>query len=109
MKRLLFYLLFGYAIWLSWQHLFGQPATASPNANQLSQTLKQQFVDAARSASTVRRLDNAQPAAALSCDGRIYCSQMHSRAEAQFFLENCPNTRMDGDHDGLACERDSRW
>lgn len=109
MKRLLFYMLFGYAIWLSWQHLFGQPATASPSDSQLSQSLKQHFEDAARSASTVKRLNAAQSTAEFSCDGRIYCSQMRSRAEAQFFLENCPNTRMDGDHDGLACERDSRW
>jgi len=39
------------------------------------------------------------------CDGRQHCSQMTSKAEAQFFLENCPDTKMDGDHDGDACER----
>ncbi len=42
------------------------------------------------------------------CDGR-HCSQMTSRAEAEFFLRNCPNTRMDGDHDGMPCENDSRF
>jgi hypothetical protein len=40
-----------------------------------------------------------------SCDGRIHCSQMTSCAEAQFFLANCPGTEMDGDHDGIPCER----
>ncbi len=44
-----------------------------------------------------------------SCDGRQYCSQMHSRAEALFFLKNCPNTKMDGDYDGIPCENDSRF
>ncbi len=44
-----------------------------------------------------------------SCDGRQYCSQMHSRAEAEFFTRNCPDTRMDGDHDGIPCENDSRF
>lgn len=44
-----------------------------------------------------------------SCDGRQYCSQMHSRAEAEYFLKNCPDTKMDGDHDGIPCEHDSRW
>ncbi|MBU2425588.1 MAG: excalibur calcium-binding domain-containing protein, partial [Gammaproteobacteria bacterium] len=39
------------------------------------------------------------------CDGRQHCSQMTSKAEAQFFLANCPDTKMDGDYDGDACER----
>ncbi len=39
------------------------------------------------------------------CDGRTYCSQMTSCAEATFFLKNCPNVKMDGNHDGIACER----
>ena len=39
------------------------------------------------------------------CDGRTYCSQMTSCAEAKFFLTNCPNTKMDGDHDGIPCEQ----
>jgi len=44
-----------------------------------------------------------------ACDGRQYCSQMHSRAEAEFFIRNCPNTKMDGDRDGVPCENDSRF
>ncbi len=44
-----------------------------------------------------------------SCDGRTMCSQMNSRAEAEFFIQNCPNTQMDGDNDGRPCERDSRF
>jgi|GEM_PF-2349694 len=43
------------------------------------------------------------------CDGREYCGQMHSRAEAEFFTRNCPNAKMDGDNDGVPCERDSRF
>jgi cold shock CspA family protein len=43
------------------------------------------------------------------CDGRTHCSQMTSRAEAEFFLRNCPNTKMDGDGDGIPCENDSRF
>lgn len=43
------------------------------------------------------------------CDGRQYCSQMNSRAEAEFFTANCPNTKMDGDRDGIPCENDSRF
>lgn len=39
------------------------------------------------------------------CDGRTHCSQMTSCSEAKFFLENCPGTEMDGDNDGVPCER----
>ncbi len=39
------------------------------------------------------------------CDGRIYCSQMTSCAEATYFLRNCPGTKMDGDNDGVPCEQ----
>ena len=38
------------------------------------------------------------------CDGRQHCSQMRSCDEAKFFLRNCPDTKMDGDHDGIPCE-----
>ena len=43
--------------------------------------------------------------AAFQCDGRKYCSQMTSCQEATFFLKNCPGTEMDGDRDGIPCER----
>lgn len=38
------------------------------------------------------------------CDGRQHCSQMRSCEEARYFLQNCPNTKMDGDRDGKPCE-----
>lgn len=43
------------------------------------------------------------------CDGRMYCSQMTSKEEAEFFSHHCPNTKMDGDNDGNPCESDSRF
>lgn len=39
------------------------------------------------------------------CDGRTHCSQMTSCAEAEFFLNNCPNVEMDGNNDGEPCEK----
>ncbi len=39
------------------------------------------------------------------CDGRTRCPQMHSCEEANWFVAHCPNTEMDGDGDGVACER----
>ena len=43
------------------------------------------------------------------CDGRQHCSQMTSREEAVFFIRNCPNTKMDGDNDGIPCEKHSSF
>ncbi len=40
-----------------------------------------------------------------SCTGKQHCSQMSSCAEAKFYIQNCPNTKMDGDGDGVPCER----
>lgn len=45
------------------------------------------------------------PASNFKCDGRTMCSQMTSCAEAIYFLQNCPTTKMDGDHDGSPCEQ----
>ena len=38
------------------------------------------------------------------CDGRTWCSQMHSCQEAIFFSSHCSDT-MDGDGDGRPCEK----
>lgn len=43
------------------------------------------------------------------CDGRQHCSQMNSRAEAEWFVQHCPDNKMDGDGDKIPCENDSRW
>jgi Excalibur calcium-binding domain len=47
----------------------------------------------------------AQRATPYRCDGRTLCSQMTSCAEATYFLRNCPGTKMDGNHDGIPCEK----
>ena len=39
------------------------------------------------------------------CDGRKRCTQMRSCEEATWFLKNCPGVEMDGDGDGVPCER----
>ncbi|GHA66921.1 cold shock domain-containing protein [Photobacterium aphoticum] len=40
-----------------------------------------------------------------SCQGKTYCSQMTSCDEAKFYLATCPNVKIDGDRDGIPCER----
>lgn len=44
-------------------------------------------------------------AASFTCDGRKHCSQMTSCAEATYFIQHCPNTKMDGNNDGIPCEQ----
>lgn len=41
------------------------------------------------------------------CEGKTRCPEMSSCEEARFYLNNCPGTEMDGDHDGIPCE--SQW
>ena len=39
------------------------------------------------------------------CDNRKYCAQMTSCEEAFFFVDHCSGAQMDGDGDGVPCER----
>lgn len=39
------------------------------------------------------------------CDGRTRCTQMTWCAEARHFLAHCPGAQMDGNRDGVPCER----
>ena len=47
---------------------------------------------------------SAPSASSSNCDGRTSCPQMTSCAEAKYFIQHCPNTKMDGDRDGIPCE-----
>ena len=47
----------------------------------------------------------ATQGAGFRCDGRTHCSQMTSCEEAKYFLNNCPGAAMDGNGDGVPCER----
>jgi len=40
-----------------------------------------------------------------TCQGKTLCSQMTSCEEAKFYIRNCLGTQMDGDGDGIPCER----
>ncbi|HRO57523.1 MAG TPA: excalibur calcium-binding domain-containing protein [Nitrosomonas europaea] len=61
---------------------------------------------AAAAAASPREASPAPNTASSSfrCDGRKYCSQMTSCAEAKYFLAKCPGVKMDGDNDGIPCE-----
>ncbi|SDR06609.1 Excalibur calcium-binding domain-containing protein [Pseudoxanthomonas sp. CF125] len=48
---------------------------------------------------------NESGPAKFACDERTHCSQMRSCAEAIYFIKHCPNTKMDGNEDGVPCEK----
>ncbi|MFC1750237.1 excalibur calcium-binding domain-containing protein [Pseudomonadota bacterium] len=59
--------------------------------------------DNSSSPSYIRNVDEF--ANQYSCSGKTHCSQMRSCDEAIYYQNNCPNTEMDGDLDGIPCER----
>jgi hypothetical protein len=83
-----------------------RPTAAQLNAER-QKKLRQQ---AAAASSAQRQAPAAAPVAAspqgrFKCDARTHCSQMSSCAEARYFLANCPGAQMDGDKNGIPCER----
>jgi len=75
-------------------------ATASPEGGSPSAATP------ATAPAVAPKVAAASPAApAFRCDGRTYCSQMHSCAEATYFLKHCPGVKMDGNGDGVPCEK----
>ena len=55
--------------------------------------------------SATNRANTIRNNAAFRCNGKIYCSEMSSCTEAKFYLRNCTGTKMDGDNDGIPCEK----
>ena len=40
-----------------------------------------------------------------SCGSKRYCGEMRSCAEAQYYYRQCGVSRLDGDKDGIPCEK----
>lgn len=94
--------------WLSYQRFYApKAAVEAPPTNAEERVIRPPSIqrDATPPASSPVPAVSAAPTQGFKCDGRIYCSQMTSCAEAKFFLKNCPGTQMDGDNDGVPCER----
>jgi hypothetical protein len=104
MRRLLTVAIVAGLIWYGWgkyheysaaaavakgSSLAGVPSNAEPDS---------EFFPAASSTT-------ATSTSVFKCDGRTYCSQMTSCAEATYFIRNCPDTKMDGNNDGVPCEK----
>lgn len=72
-----------------------------PTVEQLNAQRKKQQQQAGQAAGPTAPAERSP----FACDGRRFCSQMRSCAEAKFFLARCPHTEMDGDGDGIPCEK----
>jgi hypothetical protein len=46
---------------------------------------------------------------ALQCEGKRFCSQMHSCAEASFYVSHCPDTQLEQDERGVPCAAQLCW
>ena len=79
----------------------------APTTSNLTEPLEEtRFRQSVQTTATVAPRANTSQ---FACDGRQYCSEMNSRAEAEYFTRYCPDVKMDGDGDGIPCENDSRW
>jgi len=96
MRRILYYVIGTALVFYGWRHY-------------------REGLSAAEADSVVAAAPAPDPAAlaversaddpAYRCDGRMYCSQMHSCEEATWFVQHCPGMEMDGDSDGVPCEK----
>ena len=95
MRKLLIALVIGVIAWQAWGAHQARTADAEQfrdsEASEIAQLLDQEAAS-----------DKRSP---YQCDGRVYCSQMTSCEEAEFFLANCPGVKMDGGGDGVPCEK----
>jgi hypothetical protein len=99
MRRLLVVVIVGGLVWYGWSRHHEASKAAEV------ETPEEARADAAYL--PVGGSTSTDSEAQYSCDGRTYCSQMTSCAEATYFIRNCPNTKMDGNNDGVPCE--SQW
>lgn len=96
MVRLLVLALLAFGAWKSYEHYQTRKLSAGQSVRP-GQSERLPALDFSSKPS---------PAAAnFACDGRKYCSQMTSCAEATYFLRNCPGVKMDGNNDGVPCEQ----
>ncbi|EPJ44694.1 MAG: hypothetical protein OFPII_33080 [Osedax symbiont Rs1] len=104
MKKLILFVLIGAGVWNMYPR---QEVQVLTNADlELVGTPYLTVINSSAAAKSPATLGYQKAASAkYSCDGRQYCSQMNSCSEAKFFLQNCPNPKMDGDSDGVPCER----
>jgi hypothetical protein len=96
MRKIFFVAIFAVFAWMGFsKYEARQPALAAI----------QEEVAPAVPATTHSLPAETQTSTSFKCDGRTHCAQMTSCEEATFFLRNCPDVKMDGNNDGIPCEK----
>lgn len=76
-----------------------------PTYNESVPVLEAETYESTFEAAPVKIQTLPAASTAFVCDSRKHCSQMTSCAEATYFSNNCPDTKMDGNNDGVPCEK----
>lgn len=84
----------------AWQFYFKDSAIIESS----KKTAVTEFSNSAAMKTLAAAKEIAKPKPTYKCDGRQYCSQMGSFEEAKYFIQHCPNTKMDNDKDGAPCK-----
>ena len=103
MKKLVPFVLIALVAWLAHGKY-----EAQRQRDELARLSSDADMDVEEEDDSVEHTSNPMPersAVEFSCDGRTHCSQMTSCEEAEYFINHCPGTEMDGDSDGVPCER----
>ena len=72
---------------------------SSPDIRSMPRTITARMVPTMETPATFTN------SAATDCQGHTHCSAMHSCDEAKYWLSRCADAEMDGDGDGIPCER----
>ncbi|MEH6446769.1 MAG: excalibur calcium-binding domain-containing protein [Oceanospirillaceae bacterium] len=106
MKKIVLIVLIGAAVWQIYIRQVSDQQNVPVITNADLELMNTPYFDISNSTKSAQ-LSSSSPSNSqkYSCDGRQHCSQMGSCAEAEFFLQNRPYTKMDGDNDGIPCER----
>jgi hypothetical protein len=104
LKNLIIAALIGFAVWHFYLRSPESPVITNigNDGSTLGAPVIQQSISASVSSGP---LGTTAATSSYSCDGRTHCSQMRSCEEATYFLKNCPGAQMDGNYDGVPCER----
>src|SRR5688572_9204750 len=98
MKKVVVGVLVGALGMFAWQRVM-QPAPAADATDEtgVTEVAHEDEMPAAGTSPEPEPVERSN----FACDGRQYCSQMTSCEEAMYFLENCPDVKMDGERDGI--------
>ena len=106
MKKILLGIVIGAFALSAWQRVNHREPVADSIADSIADPVADPVAEPDHvEQSTSLPVEASTPTPSFHCDGRTRCPEMTSCEEATFFLQNCPGVKMDGEGDGVPCER----